>query len=84
MIVFYNGKVTLDEIDKNQSNLLSNDAEFNSRGRPKANIRWTKTRCLLRYLIIYLMIYKILKILVNALYQGKEMALDDFKFEIFS
>ena len=66
----FNGKIALGEANKNQSNVQENILEFNNKARPRSKA--DKQRKNVTYEG------------ANALYQGRELVLNDFKNGIFS
>ena len=65
----YNGKVNIDEVEMDQSNLLRNMVEFNNKSRIRNKEGKTKKRDTFGS--------------VNALYEGRELTLNAFKSRIF-
>ena len=65
----YTGKINIDLVEMDQSNLSENMVEFKDKSKPKTKEGKNKTRDTYET--------------VNALYEGRKVTLNDFKSEIF-
>ena len=65
----YNGKISIDEIEMDQTNLLENIIKLNNKSRPKTKEGKDKKRNTFDS--------------INALYEGRELTLNAFRSGIF-
>ena len=65
----YIGKISIDEADMDQTNLLVNIVDFNNKSRPRSREDKDKKRNIINS--------------VNALYEGRELTLNAFRSRIF-
>ena len=65
----YIGKISIDEADMDQTNLLDNIVDFNNKSRPRSREDKDKKRNIINS--------------VNALYEGRELTLNAFRSGIF-